>query len=663
MAEQNRITVDRPCPDRHREVMVAWERFLSQDRIPPNAIRRLVEDSWSRCASEGVDPTRHFAPIGRDESELDGLRQRNQELLEAARPVAAQARPFLAQSGTVLVIADPNGVVLHTVGDPGTIDAADAIHLSPGGAWSEAQVGTNAIGTALAARGPVQIHAAEHFCEGIKEWTCSATLIDDPFDHRVMGVIDVSGLRGTFDPHCLALAVTVAGRITERVMQRALKRRSRLLDATLAQFYGGGSDGLMVFDERGRIVRANDQAAMALRARGARMPSETGLAVALLRENRLLDANGHVIDTFETKWTVPVTIGSDRLGTLVIVPVVRQAARPVPTPEPAAQPSGPFQRILKAAPSLVTEVRTAERLAKLPVPVLLHGETGVGKELFARAIHDSSSRTSGPFVAINCGSLSRDLLASELFGYAEGAFTGARRGGMKGKIEAADGGTLFLDEVGELPLDMQPYLLRVLQENEIYRLGENIPRQVNFRLLAATNRDLRDEAAQGIFRMDLFYRLSVMSISLPALRERPQDIAPLAQALMRNAARAYELPEKPLSAGFIAALCDYSWPGNIRELRNAVEAALLMSGGNTIVVDDLPQEYRPDAGMAARQPDGQDTAGDSGLLESAEKKAIIAAIAAEDGNLTRTARALGIAKSTLYLKMKKFGIKRHNAPH
>ena len=196
--------------------------------------------------------------------------------------------------------------------------------------------------------------------------------------------------------------------------------------------------------------------------------------MALLQENRLLDANGRVADTFERNWTMPVTLGGDCLGTLVIVPVTRQTARSVPLAPAASECSESFRRILAAAPSLQQEVRTAERLADLPVPVLLQGETGVGKERFARAIHDSGGRATGPFVAINRGSLSRELLASELFGYVDGAFTGARRGGMKGKIEAADGGTLFLDEIGELPLDMQPHLLRVLQENEIYRLGEGL---------------------------------------------------------------------------------------------------------------------------------------------------------------------------------------------
>ena len=299
------------------------------------------------------------------------------------------------------------------------------------------------------------------------------------------------------------------------------------------------------------------------------------------------------------------------------------------------------------------------RAAGTTVTVLLLGETGVGKEVFAKGIHDCGSAKAAPFVAVNCGGLSRELLATELFGYAEGSFTGARRGGMMGKIEAANGGTLFLDELGEMPLDMQPHLLRVLEEGEIYRLGENTPRKVKFRLIAATNRDLRKEVTDGRFRMDLYYRVAVTSVRIPPLRERLGDIPVLSRALMEKLAAHHGVPVPQLSASEISELSSYSWPGNVRELRNILESMLLTG-------------ERPRSLMAPEAPRGiqlfdAPLATDHGMvfggetrenrrLEEAERDAILGAIDGSHGNMALAARSLGIAKSTLYLKLKKFGL-------
>jgi transcriptional regulator with PAS, ATPase and Fis domain len=281
--------------------------------------------------------------------------------------------------------------------------------------------------------------------------------------------------------------------------------------------------------------------------------------------------------------------------------------------------------------------------------VLLLGETGVGKELFARGIHASRFREGAPFVAVNCAGLSRDLLASELFGYAEGAFTGARRGGMPGKIEAAEGGTLFLDEIGEMPLELQGHLLRGLESGEIYRLGENQPRRVDFRLISATNREPRAEVAAGRFRMDLFYRVAVTSVRIPPLRERPEDVVPLVEHFLRMlcAERTRTFTPEALSA-----LKAHLWPGNVRELRNVVESIALTSPHDVLEWKELPPELRDLAGVppvAARVQDGS-------ALQAAELDAIRAAMRAERGNLTRAARRLGIAKSTLYAKIGEYGL-------
>jgi sigma-54 dependent transcriptional regulator, acetoin dehydrogenase operon transcriptional activator AcoR len=307
--------------------------------------------------------------------------------------------------------------------------------------------------------------------------------------------------------------------------------------------------------------------------------------------------------------------------------------------------SAPFRQALEKA----------RVLAERDVPVLLQGETGVGKEVFARAIHGSGPRPHGPFVALNCGGLPRDLLASELFGYVEGAFSGARRTGRIGRLEAAHGGTLFLDEIGEMPLELQPSLLRVLEDREVYRLGENRPRQVAFRLVAASNRDLHAEVTAGRFRMDLFYRVSVTSLVIPPLRERQEDLPDLVAHFSRDVAQRHGMSVPRFEPAVLSALATYAWPGNVRELRNVVEGLVLMRVGQAVTVADLPAEVAssrvvgtPSHGALAPIP----VTG----LDAVERDAITAAILTYHGNLTQVARALHIAKSTLYLKIQKYGL-------
>lgn len=320
---------------------------------------------------------------------------------------------------------------------------------------------------------------------------------------------------------------------------------------------------------------------------------------------------------------------------------------------PGSEPRDEFAHIVGRSAGLRQAVQKARLLAEVGSPVLVLGETGVGKEVFTRAIHRSGRHAYGPFVALNCGSLPRDLLASELFGYVEGAFTGARRSGMAGKIEAAHGGTLFLDEIAEMPLDLQPYLLRVLEGGEVYRLGCNKPHTVEFRLIAACNRDLRSEVTAGRFRMDLFYRVSVTSLYIPPLRERREDIAELVEHFSRAVVAHQGVQPKAFAPEVLGALAAYSWPGNLRELRNVVEAMILLTEDDVVGLAALPS----DLGAATAGP--PDTAGRGGPdagLERVQCNAIGAAIRMHRGNLTEVARDLRIAKSTLYLKMKKYAL-------
>src|SRR3989442_698218 len=540
-----------PQPDEEKQVMAAWDRFLRGAEMSSNAVRSVIERSWSRCLSAGVDPGRSRAHAPVRVEELGTLQHPHRDLIDASVPVMQQARDFLSESGTMMILTDPTGVILETEGDPATLDAAQDVRLVGGANWDELACGTNAIGTALSVRQPVQVHAAEHFCAGIKPWTCSATR---------------------------------AGR------------------ATLPQW-------------------------------------------------------------LRPEWVEPVIRGGKRVGTIVVLsdPFQRGSgprgvhSRGAPL-QSGNEPDGGVGEIIGSSGALRQAVEKARQLASLDAPVLLQGETGVGKEMFARAIHAGGHRKNGRFVALNCGGLPRDILASELFGYVEGAFTGARRSGMIGRIEAAAGGPLFLDEIGEMPLELPPYFLAVLDGREVYPVGDSKPRKVQFRLVAATNKDLRAEVTAGRFREDLFYRVFVTALRIPSLRERKEDISTLVEHFSGEVSRRYGASMKRFEPEVLDAFERYAWPGNVRELRSVVEGMVMLATGDAVTVADLPPEIASSITEASLQLAVPTPSATVTNLEAVERAAISTAIAGCHGNLTLVAKELRISKSTLYAQVRKHAL-------
>jgi len=636
-------------PGNDAAVMTAWEHFLDGSGRPGDALRSLVEGSWQRCREHNVDPDKRSAPQPVAESRLDTLRHTHAELLQASAPVMACARDFLAETGTVMALADTQCTILSMEGDTRTLSTAENIHLLPGVAWSERVAGTNAIGTALAVGEPVQIHSAEHYCAGIKRWTCSAMVVRHPIDGEILGVVDVSGLSETYNRQSLALVVTTANRIESRLTMRETELRLRLLEAALPH-WSSGTDSIVLFDRRGYPIKANGNAQAVLASLGADLDLTRPRRIPALA----LDGDMSLLPAWlRPEWLAPVSERGERIGTLLILPLptLGRIRKDPDAPRDAAPPG--FANIVTSDRGLQSAVRKAGQLARSKVPVLLLGETGVGKEEFAQGIHRASPFGDGPFVPLNCGGLSRELLASELFGYVDGAFTGARRGGLIGKIEAANGGTLFLDEIGEMPMDLQPHLLRVLEQGEIYRLGENAPRKADFRLVAATNRDLRQEVAAGRFRMDLYYRVAVTSVRIPALRDRPGDIPLLVRHFLAHFAERHGKPVPTVDDAVLRRLAAYTWAGNVRELRNVVESMLLVCDGDHLDVDMLPPELE-DITPTADTPLTTITGGQR--ISEVEADLIRRTIADTGGNLTRAARQLAIAKSTLYQKLRDYGL-------
>jgi two-component system response regulator HydG len=314
-----------------------------------------------------------------------------------------------------------------------------------------------------------------------------------------------------------------------------------------------------------------------------------------------------------------------------------------------------FEGILGSSPAMARIFETVRRVAPSPATVLITGENGTGKELVARAIHRLSPRAERPFVALNCAALNEGVLESELFGHERGAFTGADKK-REGKFEYADGGTLFLDEVGDMPLTVQVKLLRVIQEREIIRVGSNRSIKVDVRLVAATNKDLAKEIEHGRFREDLYWRLKVVSLNLPPLRERREDIPELVQAFLADAARSQGRDVPSVDEDVMLALSTHAWPGNVRQLQNTVETLLLLSDGVRVKLADLPPEVALPAESASRALTVVSPTSPTMTLDQWERELIKVNLARHDGNRTRVAKALGISERTLYRKLREYGI-------
>lgn len=616
-------------------VTAAWEKFLSGDSDLGGAVRRMIADSWRRCHAHGVAPIGPTVRSRVKSEELHALQECHHDLVEAARPVMAQARQFLAESDTVMVLTNPDGVILSMEGDRRTKVLGEDIFLIPGACWNERTKGTNAIGTTIASGHPIQIFSSEHFWEGIKVWTCSAAVIHDPYDNSILGALDVSGLSGAHNDHCFALAVAGAERIEAHLASAEMERCTRLMDLTVHRPGRWTDSGVVVFDRRGRLVRANEKASLFLNTKGLELSFCNQINPGKISKDHFQPS---VPEWMSPDWLEPVIDRNEHLGTILTFPQpCRGFTESRPRFSENEKSSDPFSRIVGNSTVIERVKQRARQLAKLQAPVLLLGPTGAGKEVFSRALHNAEKASSSPFVPVNCGGMSRDLLASELFGYVDGAFTGARKGGMAGKFEAADGGTLFLDEIGEMSLDLQTYFLRVLEEGEVYRLGDSKARKVNVRLIAATNRDLKADVEAGRFRMDLYYRVAVSVLHLPALSMHLEDLPLLVRFFVDRTSETYGVPPRYPTNRLLERLMAYSWPGNIRELRNITECMALMATGDVLDLEDLPPEFNPDqpgskfGGTLA--PSALAATGEMRLVDT-ERATIIAAAHAEGGNLT-----------------------------
>jgi transcriptional regulator of acetoin/glycerol metabolism len=620
--------------------------------------KNLVSSSWARCLNEyGLDPALARAPLMLDAVKLMERTERMSALVDCAKIEMANLYQQLADTQSAVVLTDADGAILSVVGEARFTRAAAHLGLKEGAVWSEREQGTNGMGTCLVEKTPLVIHRDQHFLARNINLTCTAAPIFDS-QGKLAAVLDVSSQSVLAQQYSTVLV----GMSAQMIENRTLLARHR--DDFIVRFHGRPEfiytlhEGVLAMSGEGRLVAANRSALFQL---GVSSFSEIGgCEIGALFNSRLPDLlQRSVGSSFH-----PVAIYGARGGSrfFAVAHQPERAARhhvlavglPSATRVGAEPVANPMSSLETSDVRMAHNVRCVLRVINRGIPILICGETGSGKDLFAKAIHAASSRASGPFVAVNCASLPETLIESELFGYKSGAFTGASREGRRGKIIQASGGTLFLDEIGDMPLALQARLLRVLEEWEVVPLGGEVPVAVDIQLISATHRDLQAMVKRGEFREDLYYRLQGIMLSLPPLRERTDRRALIALTLREEAA-GEEVSVEPEAMKLLEC---YEWPGNVRQLRNVLRTALALSDAKVIRCSDLPEELR----KASGQPVKAASLPEAGLnsLEAAERSALIQALEQHRWNISSLALELKTSRNTLYRKMKRLSISSHS---
>lgn len=606
----------------------------------------LVRERWARVEQLGLRRDAEAFPEGTSDADLVDRRDRLENAFREERQLLDRITEPLCRGPLVTVIADRDGVILSARSDPRSADPMTRVRLVDGACWGEDTRGTNAIGTAIREGCPVAVVGEAHYELRNRGLFCYATPVHDAYGD-VVAVLDVTGPLPSHDP-TLGRTVHAAGLALERAL-RMLAYGSRSAVQALERLVH--HEPALLIDRAGEVCAANGAAGTAFslriddasRAAGALQCERLfGIGFSALLATALKKESAR-FSTRQTEWTVtiePIT-GLDGRALALLVHFSKVTSRasvaPAPMRPPVVVSGGPFETVLGQDPTLRRAKELAARLAKTSLPMLLLAETGTGKELFARAIHAASARASGPFVAVNCGALSPTLIASELFGVAPFAFTGASRTGSEGRLAAAHGGTLFLDEIGEMPGELQAALLRVLESGVYQRVGETKDRRSDFRLVCATCRDLPTLVRRGTFRSDLFYRIHGASVRIPSLRDRT-DILWLANELFARA-RA-DLPAPPFDRATQQFIQRHDWPGNVRELKSAMEHAAALAE-EIVGMEQLPQ-------LLLSPPDLRPDTTRKGILQSAIEQTLEACA----GNVSEAARRLGVGRGTVYRALK-----------
>ncbi len=634
-------------------------RMASNIIFDPDRLSQEISDSHKRSAKYGIDPrmTRNPAQVHLTPEGLSIQREKNRKFLDVVMSQMREIYGLVSGAGFAMIVTDQEGYILDIIGDDVTIGMFAERNCIPGYRWTEKDVGTSAISLSLERMIPVQINDSEHYCKRGHGFTSSSAPVFDA-EKRLAGAIAMSGRADHVHLHTLGMVITAARAIENQL--RIIRKSEELLirNSYMNAIIESIDSGVMTVDRNGVIAQINSPGKAILRwednLEGRPLNDVTGFPSDWKRiiqdrteytdrEFIIRRPRGAIHLIYTAK---PIGDQDGNVKGIIIAFNEISRIRRLVNEMAGSQALFTFEDIIGISPSMEETRKLAMIAAMGRSAVLLLGETGTGKELFAQAIHNQSERSVRPFVAINCGAIPRELVESELFGYARGAFTGARKGGRTGKFELASGGTVVLDEIGDMPGDMQVKLLRVLQTGEVCRIGDHRPITPDVRIIAATNADLKKEVNNRNFREDLFYRLNVFPISIPPLRERPDDIIPLAKHILNRCSQALNKPALKLSPESEHVLASYYWPGNVRELENVVERAANLSEGEKIGPELLGITVTKKKTVLAERK--------GTLLEDAERQIISETLEEMNFNLSGASKALGITRATLYKKIRKY---------
>lgn len=659
--------------EKNNKVYAVWERYVKENTLDTKHIRDIISDSWERSKTSGVNPFKEKVDSSLNHTLVskEELRTRQKKcviLIDNAKPLMENLYKIVGDIGLIVRLTDVDGIVMECIHDDEMFNQFSNLNIFKGCNVSEEIIGTNAIGTSIKIGKPVQVLGAEHYCRQYHSWNSSACPIKNEKD-EILGILSVTGIFEKVHPHTLGMVVAAAEAIENQLKLNLSNRQLTIANKHLHAIMESISEGLICTDKKGVVTDINRFARRKLQINENEIIGKN--IDTIIDQKHKIEMN-KVIKSGEKYYeqeisflirrkkkilclimTSPIIdISTEAIEGIVLVFREAKAVHNLVNKIIGAEAPFSFEDIIGTSNAIRNAIKVASKAAESETTILLKGESGTGKELFAQSIHNISNRRNRPFICLNVGAIPRELVASELFGYVEGAFTGARRGGHPGKFELADGGTIFLDEIGDMPLDVQVNLLRVLESREIVRLGGHDVTRVNVRVIAATHKNLEEAVSRGNFREDLYYRLNVVPIEIPPLRERKEDIRILVDYFLGRISARMGKEFNEISKSFYSSLADYRWPGNVRELQNIIHQVLnLLEDEKVLTEEHLPKHIKN------IDIDTLESIKYKLLtLKDIEKLTIQRTIKQLEGNLTQTAKTLGISRSSLYRKMEQYNI-------
>ncbi len=639
--------------EKYERILREKQNFFEGRPVDPSIIREGILQSWRRSQSLGIplekDPDKNCRT-----TDIEGLLSKNSRLLSCSIPLMEKFISSFKRNNTLVVLYNSEGTVLHWMGND--VDFNRVPHNVVGNSAAEEYAGTTGVSLCLQSHETEEVFGPEHWLRRVynRYAVCSPILAQDK---KLLGVLNVTQEISNYSLFTRGITELLAHAISEQIRLNTLLSERTVLSEIL-------DIGIMLVNRAGIIQQCNTKCRKMLNTDvGSAIPREILEMVSSSSPGRrIMDREIRIGRDRDAQYYILSFIPLEEESCVITLQKAAQI-RKVTAYQSGYSATYSFGDIIGNSDGILDALRLARQASSHDSNVLIYGESGTGKELFAQAIHNGSARRNKPFIAINCGAIPKMLIQSELFGYAEGAFTGARKS-RPGKFELAEGGTIFLDEISEMPFDVQVTLLRILQEKQVTRIGEGNARKIDVRIIAASNKNLNHEVAMGAFRKDLFYRINVLSLNIPPLRERKSDIPLLVEELVAKICKHSGRKNVICSPGVMEALIAYDYPGNVRELENIIDRMVCTLGEGEQYVERLPDNLFPEIKKGEQVAPGVDVETFSGMtLEEIEVKIIVKLLENNGGNINRVANILNISRNTIYNKLKRHGLERLRLPY